>query len=63
MFAFNRSATAVLLPLLLLLAVALWSNTSPAGSGADVAVAATKQAESARPDRELLAASRLPKRH
>jgi hypothetical protein len=30
MFAFNRSATAVLVPLALLLAVVLWSNRTPA---------------------------------
>jgi hypothetical protein len=46
MFAINRSAAAVLLPLAMLVAVAVWSNRDPGapqakhGNGADQAVAA-----------------------
>jgi hypothetical protein len=43
MFVFNRSAAAVLLPLALLLAVVLWSNTADVGGRPAARVADTNR--------------------
>jgi hypothetical protein len=44
MFVYNRSSLAVILPLALLLAVALWSNASEIAAGKQAPSAASNQA-------------------
>jgi len=60
MFAFNRSATAVLVPLALLLAVVLWTNLEnvPAAPAAGAAQAQPTPSESA--DGQRVAAESRP---
>jgi hypothetical protein len=55
MFAFHRSAPAVLLPLAMLLAVALWANQSNSP-------AAMQQANEHSPDQSQTVAANLPSR-
>lgn len=62
MFAFDRSALAVLLPLAMLLAVVIWSRQPHVAVAASQARASAESREAARDSRDQTVAANLPSR-